>query len=71
MPAPRFFSTNTRCPFAVSVATLAGVSGVVVPLAMGVLIALPFGYQGQAAVFIGLILTATSVSRYGSMRKSW
>jgi len=44
------------------VATLAGVSGVVVPLAMGVLIALPFGYQGQAAIFIGLILTATSVS---------
>jgi Kef-type K+ transport system membrane component KefB len=44
------------------VATLAGISGVIVPLVMGGLVALPFGYQGQAAVFVGIILTATSVS---------
>ncbi len=44
------------------VATLAGVSGVIVPLAVGGLAALPFGYYGSAAVFIGIILTATSVS---------
>ena len=44
------------------VATLAGVSGVIVPLALGWLVALPFGYQGQAALFVGVILTATSVS---------
>ena len=44
------------------VATLAGVSGVIVPLAMGGLTALPFGYQGPTALFVGMILTATSVS---------
>ena len=44
------------------VATLAGVSGVVVPLVLGGLGALPFGYQGHAAIFVGIILTATSVS---------
>lgn len=44
------------------VSTLAGVSGVIVPLMLGGLIALPFGYQGQTALFVGLILTATSVS---------
>jgi len=44
------------------VATLAGVSGVLVPLALGALIALPFGYQGNTALFVGMILTATSVS---------
>jgi len=44
------------------VATLAGVSGVIVPLALGALVALPFGYRGQSAIFIGIILTATSVS---------
>jgi Kef-type K+ transport system membrane component KefB len=44
------------------VAILAGVSGVIVPLALGGLVALPFGYTGQAAVFVGIILTATSVS---------
>ena len=44
------------------VATLSGVSGVIVPLALGLLIALPFGYRGNTAVFIGLALTATSVS---------
>jgi Kef-type K+ transport system membrane component KefB len=44
------------------VATFAGVSGVIVPLVLGGLIALPFGYHGQSAVFIGIVLTATSVS---------
>jgi Kef-type K+ transport system membrane component KefB len=44
------------------VATLAGVSGVVVPLALGGLVAWLFGYRGSSAVFIGMILTATSVS---------
>jgi Kef-type K+ transport system membrane component KefB len=44
------------------VATFAGVSGVIVPLVLGGLIALPFGYRGQSAVFIGIVLTATSVS---------
>ena len=39
-----------------------GVLGVVVPLIMGTLIALPFGYQNESAIFIGIILTATSVS---------
>ena len=45
-----------------SVSTLAGVLGVIVPLAFGALVMLPFGYQGQAALFVGMILTATSVS---------
>jgi len=44
------------------VAALAGVSGVIVPLVLGGLVALPFGYRGQAALFVGVILTATSVS---------
>jgi Kef-type K+ transport system membrane component KefB len=44
------------------VATLAGVIGVIVPLALGALAVLPFGYRGQAALFVGMILTATSVS---------
>jgi Kef-type K+ transport system membrane component KefB len=44
------------------VSVLGGVLGVVVPLAMGALAALPFGYEGQAALFVGIILTATSVS---------
>jgi Kef-type K+ transport system membrane component KefB len=44
------------------VAALAGVSGVIGPLVLGGLVALPFGYQGQAAIFVGVILTATSVS---------
>lgn len=44
------------------VATLAGVSGVLVPLALGALAMLPFGYRGSAAFFVGIILTATSVS---------
>ena len=44
------------------VATLAGVSGVIVPLALGSLAVLPFGFRGNAAFFVGIILTATSVS---------
>jgi Kef-type K+ transport system membrane component KefB len=44
------------------VATMAGVIGVIVPLVLGGLAVLPFGYEGQAALFVGLILTATSVS---------
>jgi Kef-type K+ transport system membrane component KefB len=44
------------------VATLAGVSGVIVPLALGALAVLPFGFRGNAAFFVGIILTATSVS---------
>ena len=45
-----------------AVAVWAGVSGVVVPLVLGALLALLFGYPGLEAVFIGIILTATSVS---------
>jgi Kef-type K+ transport system membrane component KefB len=41
---------------------LSGTLGVVAPLFMGALAALPFGYTNQAAWFIGIILTATSVS---------
>ena len=41
---------------------LSGILGVVAPLFMGALVALPFGYTDQAAWFIGIILTATSVS---------
>jgi Kef-type K+ transport system membrane component KefB len=36
--------------------------GVIFPLLMGAVVALPFGYYDQAAWFIGIILTATSVS---------
>ena len=41
---------------------LSGTLGVVAPLFMGALAAAPFGYTDQAAWFIGIILTATSVS---------
>jgi Kef-type K+ transport system membrane component KefB len=41
---------------------LSGVLGVIVPLLLGTAAALPFGYADQAAWFIGIILTATSVS---------
>jgi len=44
------------------VATLAGVSGVLAPLVLGSLAVLPFGFRGNAAFFVGIILTATSVS---------
>jgi len=43
-------------------AMFAGVSGVIAPLILGGLIALPFGYKGHSALFVGIILTATSVS---------
>ncbi len=41
---------------------LSGTLGVVAPLFMGAIAALPFGYHDQATWFIGIILTATSVS---------
>ena len=41
---------------------LSGTVGVIVPLFMGALAAVPFGYHGADAWFIGIILTATSVS---------
>lgn len=44
------------------VAVLAGVLGVIVPLLIGAGSALPFGFTLQQALFIGIILTATSVS---------
>ncbi len=44
------------------VSLLAGVSGVLAPLALGWLTAFLFGYQGSSALFVGVILTATSVS---------
>jgi len=44
------------------VAMLSGVLGVAVPLGLGALAALSFGYQGASAWFLGIILTATSVS---------
>jgi Kef-type K+ transport system membrane component KefB len=44
------------------VALLGGVLGVAVPLVMGALAAAPFGYGGDSAVFVGVVLTATSVS---------
>jgi Kef-type K+ transport system membrane component KefB len=45
-----------------AVATLAGAAGVVVPLVLGLAVALPFGFPTTQAIFIGLVLTATSVS---------
>jgi Kef-type K+ transport system membrane component KefB len=44
------------------IAVYAGVLGVLVPLALGFGVALPFGYALTQALFIGLLLTATSVS---------
>jgi Kef-type K+ transport system membrane component KefB len=44
------------------VSVLAGVNGVIVPLLLGGLTAFLFGYHGQSAFFVGIILTATSVS---------
>lgn len=41
---------------------LAGLLGVVVPLLLGTLTALPFGYKIVPALAIGMLLTATSVS---------
>jgi len=44
------------------VATMAGLLGVVFPLALGLGLGLLFGLDVQAALFLGLILSATSVS---------
>ncbi len=44
------------------VAAAAGVAGVVVPLLFGLAVALPFGFDVQKSVFMGIVLTATSVS---------
>ncbi len=44
------------------VAMFAGVLGVVVPLVLGTGVALGFGQEWNAAIFVGMILTATSVS---------
>ena len=44
------------------VVLLGGIVGVVVPLLMGWAIALPFGYGVNDAFYIGMLLTATSVS---------
>jgi Kef-type K+ transport system membrane component KefB len=43
-------------------ATLAGVLGVIVPVGLGLLAALPFGFDAAGALFVGLMLAATSVS---------
>jgi Kef-type K+ transport system membrane component KefB len=44
------------------VAAVAGTAGVFVPLALGALVALPFGFPAERAIFIGIVLAATSVS---------
>jgi len=44
------------------VSVFSGVLGVIAPLVLGALVTLPFGYQGQEALYVGVILTATSVS---------
>ena len=43
-------------------AVLAGILGVVTPVALGVAAALPFGFALQPSLLIGLVLAATSVS---------
>src|SRR3990172_5084944 len=44
------------------VAAAAGVAGVVVPLLLGLAVALLFGFGVQKSAFMGIVLTATSVS---------
>ena len=44
------------------VAILAGTMGVIFPLVFGSLGALPFGFDAKEAIFVGIILSATSVS---------
>lgn len=44
------------------VAILAGTLGVVFPLATGTFASLPFGFSAKEAIFVGIILSATSVS---------
>jgi Kef-type K+ transport system membrane component KefB len=41
---------------------LAGILGVVAPIALGMAAALPFGFDLQRSLFMGLVLAATSVS---------
>lgn len=43
-------------------AVLAGVTGVLAPVILGLAAALPFGFDLQGSLFIGLVLAATSVS---------
>ncbi len=43
-------------------AVLAGIMGVVAPVVLGIVAALPFGFDLQQGFFIGLVLAATSVS---------
>lgn len=43
-------------------AVLAGLLGVVVPVVLGMSVALPFGYNPSQSIFLGLVLAATSVS---------
>ncbi len=44
------------------VAVTAGSAGVAVPLLLGLAVALPFGFGLQRSAFMGIVLTATSVS---------
>lgn len=44
------------------IAVLSGVSGVIAPVVLGALVALPFGFDLAHSAFIGLVLAATSVS---------
>jgi Kef-type K+ transport system membrane component KefB len=44
------------------VAVFSGISGVIFPIAFGILVAMPFGYTFEKSLFIGIILAATSVS---------
>ncbi|MDR7503177.1 MAG: cation:proton antiporter [Armatimonadota bacterium] len=44
------------------VAVAAGVAGVVAPLLLGVAVTLPFGFDLTRSLFMGIVLTATSVS---------
>lgn len=44
------------------VAVAAGSAGVLLPLLLGVAVALPFGFGLQKGIFMGIVLTATSVS---------
>ncbi|MDQ7850852.1 MAG: cation:proton antiporter [Armatimonadota bacterium] len=44
------------------VAAAAGAAGVVVPLLLGLAVALPFGFGLQKSAFMGIVLAATSVS---------
>lgn len=43
-------------------AVLAGIAGVIAPVVLGMAATLPFGFDLQRSLFIGLVLSATSVS---------